>query len=152
MTTEGIFFVSLFFLVGYVVQIAVTSWSRRQHLKAITAFNTHVLDRLGSATDFGAFAQTEAGSQLMRGLTAVEPPGTTPERRILNSVQTGIVLLSLGLGLLSLARSSSVPGHAELTVVGTIGLSLGVGFLLSAGTSYQLSRALGLLRPPDPRL
>jgi hypothetical protein len=64
MSTEGIFFVSFFFLVGYVVQIAVTSWSRRQHLKAITAFNTHVLDRLGSATDFGAFAQTEAGSQM----------------------------------------------------------------------------------------
>jgi hypothetical protein len=146
--TDSVFFVSFFFLIGYVVQIAVTSWNRRQHLKAVMTFNTHVLDRLGSATDFGAFAQTEAGAQLMRGLTAVEPPSMTPERRILSSVQTGIVLLSLGLGLLYLARSSGVSSQGELTVFGTIGLSLGIGFLLSAGLSYLLSRALGLLRAP----
>jgi hypothetical protein len=143
-----VFFLSLCFLIGYVVQIAVTSWNRRQHLKAVMTFNTHVLDRLGSATDFGAFAQTEAGAHLMRGLTAVEPPSMTPERRILSSVQTGIVLLSLGLGLLYLARSSGVSSQGEFTVFGTIGLSLGIGFLLSAGISYQLSRALGLLRQP----
>jgi len=143
-----VFFLSLCFLIGYVVQIAVTNWSRRQHVKAIMTFNTHVLDRLGSATDFGAFAQTEAGAQLMRGLTAVEPPSMAPERRILSSVQTGIVLLSLGLGLFYLARSSGVSNHGEFTVFAAIGLSLGIGFLLSAGVSYQLSRVLGLLRPP----
>ena len=145
---DVVFFISMCFLFGYVVQIAVTSWSRRQHLKAITTFNTHVVDRLGSAADFGAFAQTEAGSRLLNGLTAVEPPSMTPERRILSSVQTGIVLLSLGLGLLYLARSS---GGGELAVFGTIGLSLGIGFLLSAGISYRLSRAFGLLRQPEPR-
>jgi hypothetical protein len=145
--SDSIFFVSFFSLIGFVVQIAVTSWNRRQQLKAIAAFNTHVVDRLGSAPDFGAFAQTEAGSQLMRGLSAVEPPSITPERRILSSVQTGIVLLSLGLGLLYLARSSGVSNQDELRVVGTIGLSLGLGFVLSAGASYQLSRALGLLHP-----
>jgi hypothetical protein len=143
-----VFFLSMCFLTGYVVQIAVTSWNRRQHLKAVMAFNTHVLDRLGSATDFGAFAQTEAGAQLMRGLTAVEPPSMTPERRILTSVQTGIVLFSLALGLLYLAGFSGLSNHAEFTVAGTIGLSLGIGFVVSAGVSYQLSRALGLLRPP----
>src|SRR5215831_8053935 len=147
--TESVFFVSFFFLIGYVVQVAVTSWNRRQHLRAVMAFNTHVLDRLGSATDFGAFAQTEAGAQLMRGLTAVESPSMTPERRILGSVQTGIVLLSLGLGLLYIGRSSGVYNHGEFTVFGTIGLSLGVGFVLSAGASYQLSRALGLLHAPN---
>jgi hypothetical protein len=144
-----VFFVSFFSMIGYVVQIAVTSWSRRQHLKAITTFNTHVLDRIGSATDFGAFAQTAAGAQLMRGLTAVEPPMTKPEQRILGSVQTGIVLLSLGLGLLYLARSSGLSYHDEFRVVGTIGLSLGIGFMLSAGISYRLSRALGLLHAPN---
>jgi len=144
--TDIVFFVGLFSLAGYVVHITVSSFSRRQHLKAVTTFNTHVVDRLGSAADFGAFAQTEAGAQLMRGLTAVEPPSPTPERRILNSVQTGVVLLSLGLGLLYIARSSGVSSHDAFMVAGTIGLSLGIGFLLSAAISYRLSRALGLLR------
>src|SRR5215471_12283752 len=122
---DGIFFVSFFFLIGYVVRIAVTNWNRRQHLKAIATFNTHVVDRLGSAADFGAFAHTEAGSQLMRSLTAVESPSMTPEQRILSGVQAGVVLLSLGVGLLYLARSSGLSYQSELTIVGTIGLSLG---------------------------
>ncbi len=35
-------------------------------------------------------------------------------------------------------------------VIGTVGLSLGIGFLLSAGVSYRLSRSMGILAKSDP--
>jgi hypothetical protein len=47
----------------------------------------------------------------------------------------------LGIGLLSI--SSFEGGHA-FTVFGTIGLAIGLGFLVSAGISYFLSKSWGL--------
>jgi hypothetical protein len=135
---------SLFFLIGFVIWVAITAWQRRQRLSIIFDFNRHLLDRLGSAKDFTDFVQTEAGARFMRGLTTAEPASASVQLRIMVSVQIGIILSTLGLGLLALA-TSRYGNRDELTILGVIAVSVGLGFLLSTLVSYRLARAFGTL-------
>ena len=116
---------------------------------------TKLLDRLGSGREVVEFCQTEGGKQFIEALSmgTVDSPTSkgSPTERILGSVQKGIILTLLGLGFLLLAErfQRDDPGDVFM-VIGTVGLSLGIGFLLSAGVSYRLSRSMGLLTKSDP--
>src|SRR5437867_13065808 len=139
----------IFSTIGFVVWVAFNAWQRRQQVKLLTDFNSRLLERIGSVKDFSEFLQTDGGAKFMDRVTA---GGTPPDLRmaILRAVQTGIVLATLGIGLLVLAWkfTTSFPGDSQVfTVVGVIALSLGVGFLLSGGASYRL--ATGLQRLSD---
>ena len=68
---------------------------------------------------------------------------SAPIGRILWSVQVGLILAMGGIALL-FVRSNVPEGIQPLTVFGTLGLMLGLGFVLSAGAAYVLSRHLGL--------
>lgn len=71
-----------------------------------------------------------------------------PLSRILWSVQAGIVLLVVGIGLMQVnGRLSDEPAHV-FNVAGVLTLALGGGFIVSAIAAYGLSRKLGLLDPP----
>ncbi len=67
-----------------------------------------------------------------------------PLGRMLFSMQLGVVLLLVGLGLLFL-RSHVTAGAQGCLVVGTLASTVGIGFLLSTAASYGLSQHLGLL-------
>jgi hypothetical protein len=141
---------SVLFLTGFVVWVIATALQRRQRLNLSADFNRQLLDRIGSVKDFSDFVQTEAGTKFMRRLTTAEP-STSPQQRILSAVQIGIVLFSLGSGLLGLTRLTTIANRDELTLIGTIALSLGIGFVLSSGVLYRLAYVLGLMHPTDPR-
>lgn len=132
----------VFSTIGFVVWILVAGWVRRQQFHVMTDFNNKLLDRMGSVKDFSEFLQTDGGAQFIERVTA---GGTRPEIRltILRSLQTGLVLLCLGVGLIVLAwvlRSDFPYGETHiLSVTGTIALSLGVGFLLSAAAAFRLA-------------
>jgi hypothetical protein len=140
----------IFSTIGFVVWVAFNAWQRRQQVKLLTDFNSRLLERIGSVKDFSEFLQTDGGAKFIDRVTA---GGTPPDvwMTILRAVQTGIVLLSLGVGLLLLAwmlRARYPYGDFEVfTITGTIALSLGVGFLLSGGASYRL--ASGMQRRHD---
>ena len=148
--SETIIVPSLFVMLGFIVWVLTTGWQRRQRMKLVTDFNARLLDRLGSVKDFSEFMQTEAGAQLM-GTLASEPSVAGPPERILRAVQLGIVLMTLGGGLLFLGRSPSLEGHDAFNNLGVIALSLGAGFLLSSGASYWLAASLGVLHPSQLR-
>ena len=141
---------SVLFLTGFVVWVIATALQRRQRLNLSADFNKQLLDRIGSVKDFSDFVQTEAGTTFMRRLTTTEP-STSPQQRILSAVHIGIVLFSLGAGLLGLARLTTIANRDEVTLIGTIALSLGIGFVLSSGVLYRLAYVLGLMHPTDPR-
>jgi hypothetical protein len=140
----------IFSTIGFVVWVAFNAWERRQQVKLLTDFNSRLLERIGSVKDFSEFLQTDGGAKFIDRVTA---GGTPPDVRItiLRAVQTGLVLVSLGVGLLLLAwmlRARYPYGDFEVfTITGTIALSLGVGFLLSGGASYRL--ASGMQRRHD---
>src|SRR5215471_16839736 len=105
MGSEIIIVPFIFSTIGFVVWVLVTGWQRRQHLRVMTDFNNKLLDRMGSVKDFSDFLQTNGGAKFIDRVTA---GGTRPEIRwtILRSLQTGLVLLALGVGLIILAFSS----------------------------------------------
>ena len=140
---------ALFIMVGFIIWVVVNGWQRRLRLKLTTEFNSKLLDRIGSVKDFNEFLQTEGGAKFMDGLT-VERSSTRPQDSILRASQIGIVLVTLGLGLLVLdwyfgVRYAGAGDTEVLTVIGVIAVSLGLGFLISAGVSYRLARMLGVL-------
>ena len=139
---------SLFFMIGYVVWVLANTWSRRNRLKLVTEFHSKLLDKLGSVKDFGEFVQTEAGTRFMADLGAEPASIGGPHERILRAAQLGIVLSCLGVGLLVLSFFSPTLAHRGqegFNAFGTVALSLGVGFIISAAASYRLSGRLGLL-------
>jgi hypothetical protein len=152
MHPEVIIVPALFIMIGFVIWVVASAWQRRLRMKLTAEFNSKLLDRIGSVKDFNEFLHTEGGAKFMDSLT-IERTASRPQAGILRASQIGIVALTLGLGVLSLGRYFSVrhPGSEDfegLTVIGTIAVSLGVGFLISALASYRLARILGVVDTP----
>lgn len=131
----------VFATIGFVVWILVAGWQRRQQVQAMTDFNNKLLDRMGSVKDFSDFLQTDGGAKFIDRVSA---GGSRPEIRwsILRSLQTGLVLLALGGGLIVLATLYRGEDWVGFPISGIITLSLGVGFLLSSIASYTVASRL----------
>lgn len=126
-------------------------WNRAAKTQA--EIHTKLLDRFGSSQEMLAYMQTEAGKRFLESGTVTyesDSPRRTPQllTRILFSIQAGLVLFLLGVGLIWL-RPRIASGGEALLVLGTLALALGGGFVLSAVVSYVLSKRLGLL-PATP--
>jgi hypothetical protein len=137
---------------SFVVLIAWFIWldarRRREAAKAQAELQHRLLDKFSSPQEVGEFLQTEGGRRFLQGLTADRKHAG---RRILLALQTGTVttllgLTTIGLGLLYPVRGAEP--HPAI-IMGALVLSLGAGFLLSAGISYRLSKAWGLLTAPN---
>ncbi|HEX6464541.1 MAG TPA: hypothetical protein VFZ98_08815 [Vicinamibacterales bacterium] len=135
----------VFATIGFVVWILVLGYSRRQQIRGMTEFQSRLLERMGSVKDFSDFLATDGGAKFIDRMTA---GGARPEIRvtILRSLQTGLVLFALGVGLIMLPwilRNELRYGDTYgFTVSGTIALSLGFGFLLSAGAAYRFAGSI----------
>ena len=121
-----------------------------------------LFDRLASNDDLLTYIQTPAGQRFLEASPAIAEATPAPRtavsapiNRILWSVQIGVVLLSLGLGLQWVARQMLEEVAQFLWFVGVLAVTVGVGFVGSAGVAYVISRRLGLLRdaaePDAPR-
>jgi hypothetical protein len=128
-------------------------WNRLSKIQA--EVHTKLMDRFSSNDELLAYVQTPSGRRFLESgpsPTSEEPRVGAPFSRILWSVQAGVVLAAGGLGVL-LARGSFTE-YPELDqfllLLGALVLALGVGFMVSAGAAYLLSRRLGLLERPAP--
>jgi hypothetical protein len=74
------------------------------------------------------------------------PTAVRPGERILRSIQSGIVLFTLGAGLMSLGYLQP-SSREDFIIVGVVMLSLGIGFMLASLASYRVSLAMGLMPP-----
>ena len=106
---------------------------------------TRLLDKLGTSQELLAYLESPAGQRLAQAVTLERG---NPHRRILASVQTGLILTAVGGALLALRGQLGAEDVHALTFVGAIGMSLGIGFLASAYMAYRLSKAWGLLGTP----
>jgi hypothetical protein len=130
-------------------------WARLSRVQ--TDVHSKLLDRFGSNEDLLAYMETSPGKRFLEA--APIPIDVAPSRgvgapvsRILWSVQAGVILSALGVGL-QLVRGYVAPVVAPpLLVMGVVALSIGIGFVVSAIVSYALSRRLGLLETPLPPL
>jgi hypothetical protein len=143
-------FMTLLFIVGSVARQVVEyrRWVRQTRIQ--TEVHTKILDRLQTNEDLLAYVQTPAGRHFLEFAplaAAGSDPGMTsaPLGRILWSVQAGVVLAALGIGLRY--AQGTVPEEIvpAFTVLGVIVMSLGIGAVISAIIAYVLSARLGLL-------
>jgi len=126
---------------GSVVWIIFATIRRYKTAKLQAGVQTKLLEKFGSGQELLAYIQSDAGQRFTESLTMEQ---RTPYGRILGATQAGVILILLGLALLFL-RGRVSGGDEGFLVSGTILLSLGVGFGLSAALSFFLSKSLGLL-------
>ena len=126
---------------GSVVWIIFATIRRYKTAKLQAEVQTKLLEKFGSGQELLAYIQSDAGKRFTESLTMEQ---RTPYGRILGATQAGVILILLGLALLFL-RGRVSGGDEGFLVSGTIILSLGVGFGLSAALSFFLSKSLGLL-------
>jgi hypothetical protein len=127
-------------------------WYRLSRVQ--TEAQTKVFDRMSSNEDLLAYIQTPAGRRFLEAgpVPILEGPQSAPLSapisRILWSVQIGIVIAAGALGVLFVSGRVVPEVGQPLFAVSAVGISLGVGFVLSAVVSYVLSRGMGLLSNP----
>jgi len=126
-------------------------WQRA--LKGQTELNNKLIDRFASSDELLAYLQTP------QGRTLVEPPAMpqrtaramdAPLGRIFWSLQAGAVIAFAGAGVLFAAsrmENELAIVAPTFTALGTVVLTVGLGFLASSAISYLLSQRLGLLQP-----
>jgi hypothetical protein len=121
-------------------------WSRLVALQ--TNVHTKLLDRFTSNEDLLAYMRSPAGDRFLQSspiaLDAAPRSLGAPVGRILWSIQGGVVLIAGGAGLQIIGRSLA-PAGEPVQALGVLALALGVGFIISAGVSYLISKKLGLL-------
>ena len=151
---EGYFFPSAVFVcfllaVLWVLRTLLENRRWNRSFKMHEELDTKLIEKFASGQDFNAYMQSDAGRRLLEWT----PPATdttsrglpNPIGRIFWSLQAGLVLLLVGLGLLLLRGQMAANDLPPLLVFGTLGVTLGAGFILSALVSYGLSKHLGLI-------
>ena len=138
---------ALFAMVGWIVYIAATAGRRKEQLKITAEFHAKVLDKMGSAKDFGEFLETNGGKRFM-GSLAVEGPSA--KTRIVRCGEQAVICLSVGIGFLLLG-SWFDEIRVGMIVIGTLVTACGIGSVISCVSSYFLSKSFGLFEPPDVR-
>ena len=148
MNEEILIPLGFFAVAGWIIYVIVDGFRRRQQLRMVTEFHAKLLDRVGTAAELVAFFSSESGTRFLQSLST-ERSQAGAHVRILRAVQAGIVLTTLGLGLIGygvmhapLMSRGDANGLMFLT---TVVFSVGVGLLISVVVSWRLSKRLGLL-------
>lgn len=139
----GIFAILTIFPGIVIVFWVVFSTFRRMKVARIQAeVHSKLIDKFASSQDFLTFLDSDSGKKLVASI-GIEQPNRNPYNRILASIQAGVILVCVSIAFLILG--ANFPDISEgFKVVGSLGLALGIGFLISAGLSYRLSKNFGL--------
>jgi small-conductance mechanosensitive channel len=134
---------TMFVLIAWII---FSSVRRMIAGKRITELQAKLLDRFATGQELLAYLQTEEGKRFVE-TASVEH--SNPLGRILGAVQAGVILTLIGIALLFL-RGRIAGGEDAFLGFGAVVLALGVGFLISSGVSYTLSKSMGLLHTAPP--
>lgn len=111
-----------------------------------------LIERFATSQEVLTYMSTEAGKRFLEATPIAVgfergQPVPSPVARILTPMQIGIVMSLLGSGLISL-RHSIPDAAAPLLAIGTVVLMPGLGFIISAGITWWMSRHFGLMQDP----
>jgi len=122
-------------------------WGRVTRVQ--TEAHTKLLDRFSNNEDLLAYVNSPAGSKFLQSAPISLDAGprnvAAPLGRILWTVQGGVVLIALGIGLEVVSRQSTYPIQEPLHALGILAMALGIGFVISAIISFVISHRLGLI-------
>jgi hypothetical protein len=133
-----------FALIGWIIRILVTNRRQLKLAQIQAEMQTRLLDKFSSAEELQSYLDTEAGQRFLHTAAAEEP--ASPYRRILGSVQAGLILTAAGIAFLSLQTALTDTHEAfGMMFLGALALALGIGFLISSFIAYRLSKSWGLI-------
>jgi hypothetical protein len=141
-------FVCCLLAVLWVLRIVLENRRWNRSFKVHEEVHAKLIEKFGSSQDLAAYMESEAGKRLLEW---TPPSFESPSRsmslatgRILRSLQAGLILGLAGIGLLWVR--DRIPGATEpLLIFGTLGVTIGAGFILSAVISYGLAKHLRLI-------
>jgi hypothetical protein len=133
----------------WIIYIFVQSRRWNRTFRQQSEIHGRLIEKLGTGPDLVAYMETEAGKRFLMA-SPIAPGPEFGQRmpnavaRVLTPLQVGIVMTLLGIGLFFLRHAG--PGmETAMTVLGTLALMPGVGFILSAGVTWVLAQRLGLM-------
>jgi hypothetical protein len=130
---------------AWFVWVIFNTFRRYKIAKLQADVQSRLLEKVASSQDLLAYAQTDAGKQLLASLQVERTLSPAPYGKILGALQAGIVLFCFGIAMVWLRGHVSASNVDGFTVLGALSIALGVGFGISATASYFLSRSFGLL-------
>jgi hypothetical protein len=135
----GIAIPTLFISLAWIIFSTI----RRYKIAKLQAELQHkLLDKIGTGQELLSYAQTDTGRQLLESLKVER---VAPHGRIIIALQAGIVLMVFGAGMLAVRNHVPDQGAEGFTILGSLIVSLGLGFALASAASYYLSKSFGLL-------
>ncbi len=142
-------FVTLFLVIGAVARQVLVNQRMREMAQLNSELQAKLLDKLTAAGELKAYLESDAGRRFVEAATLER---SNPHGRILASVQSGILLFAVGIALQASRFYVGDDARNVLHLFGTLGMLVGVGFLVSAVAVYGLSKSWGLLpdRAPSP--
>lgn len=133
--------IAFFFAVAFVAYVMVQARTRREDKRV--DLHSKILERIGSAREFGEFLDSDAGTRFLKALS---PEVTRPEMRMIGALRAGIVGLTVGLGIfLGIWAGAFGSGAEDFLIIATILSSIGLGLILSSAASYVVARRVGLM-------
>jgi hypothetical protein len=118
--------------------------------KVQTDTYSKLLEKFSTSTneELLAYVRSDTGKRFLESASLPMNSDPSPQMgglwsRVMGSLQLGIVLTPVGIGLLGLRNRLGDP--VPLLIFGTLALALGIGFIISAGFSFALGRHLKLL-------
>jgi hypothetical protein len=149
----GPFLVFAVILGAFLWVLRVSLENRRWNKVAKVQAEVHskLLEKFSNSQELLAYIGTEPGKRFLESQPfQLEAEGSRPTPypfgKILFSIQLGMVVLLVGLGLLFLkGHITDTEGARACLILGTLASTVGIGFLLSAAASYGLSQHFGLL-------
>ena len=132
-----------FFLAGaWGFKVLVNAMQIRYQLKRHYGVQDKLVDKLGGSSDVIEYLRSDAAQKT---LTISAPDRTNPYGRVLSALQAGVVLSLLAIGFLVLRGFIEQEAVEAFTVIGVLGLCLGLGFIGSAAAAYVFSKRWGLI-------
>ena len=149
------FAVAVISLLAWVIRSVIDyrRWLRLTRVQ--TEVHTKLMDRFTSNEDLLAYMQSPSGRRFLEStpiaIDGEARPTNAPVARILWSLQSGIVLVALGIGFwFAQGKVLVLPEASDVFyVLGVIAIALGLGFSVSAVAAYVISTRLGLFAGPS---
>ena len=139
--------IGAFGVTGYIAWVILEGIRTRSQAALTREFSNKLLDRVASADQLTALMTSDGGKRLLSTISG-RHAATTAHARILRALQTGLVVIALGVGLflyIWMNPSLLLEEFEAIALLATVGVALGFGLLLSAAAAFVMSRKLGLL-------
>ena len=146
---EAIAFLGVF--IGIPVVLASIYRAHLQHIQLMKTLqlkaeaNARMLDRFGSDGAFLEFLKSDA-HQHMFDVKLPNPKVPAPYMRMLTAIQISFLLLSAGVACLYVRGYMFERDQQAFTFLGSMGIALGIGSMLSAVAAFVVARMWGSLQ------